>query len=207
MRKMMKPFKGKKTRYADGGDVMFGGVLNRKEETPRSSLADLIPNVDLSVKETMSAPAKKQSFAEAFRAAMAKKKAGGSDTFTWNGKSYKAEMAGGAPKKSAPAKPAAKPASRKSDDAKLDALLDAEEKAKMFKGRSATPPSKLARKPEEKPKMRSTRAGMKAYAKGGSVSSRADGIAKKGRTHTKMPKMAKGGSCGMMKGGSAKKGK
>ena len=34
---------------------------------------------------------------------------------------------------------------------------------------------------------------MKKYAKGGSVSSRADGIAKKGRTDCKMPKMAKGG--------------
>jgi len=37
----------------------------------------------------------------------------------------------------------------------------------------------------------------KKYAKGGSVSSRADGVAKKGKTNCKMPKMAKGG---MMKG-------
>jgi hypothetical protein len=34
---------------------------------------------------------------------------------------------------------------------------------------------------------------MKKYAEGGSVSSRADGIAKKGKTDTKMPKMAMGG--------------
>lgn len=34
---------------------------------------------------------------------------------------------------------------------------------------------------------------MKKYAKGGSVSSRADGCAKKGKTHTKMVAMAKGG--------------
>ena len=33
------------------------------------------------------------------------------------------------------------------------------------------------------------------YAKGGSVSSRADGVAKKGKTHTKMVTMKKGGSC------------
>lgn len=33
----------------------------------------------------------------------------------------------------------------------------------------------------------------KKYASGGSVSSRADGVAKKGKTHTKMVKMAKGG--------------
>jgi hypothetical protein len=33
----------------------------------------------------------------------------------------------------------------------------------------------------------------KKMAKGGSVSARADGIAKKGKTDTKMPKMAKGG--------------
>lgn len=36
------------------------------------------------------------------------------------------------------------------------------------------------------------------YAKGGSVSSRADGVVKKGRTDCKMPKMAKGGKA--MKG-------
>ncbi len=36
------------------------------------------------------------------------------------------------------------------------------------------------------------------YAKGGSVSSRADGVAKKGRTKTKMITMARGG--GMKKG-------
>lgn len=34
---------------------------------------------------------------------------------------------------------------------------------------------------------------MPKMAAGGSVSSRADGIAKKGKTDTKMPKMAKGG--------------
>jgi hypothetical protein len=34
---------------------------------------------------------------------------------------------------------------------------------------------------------------MKKKAAGGSVSSRADGIAKKGKTDTKMPKMAMGG--------------
>lgn len=40
---------------------------------------------------------------------------------------------------------------------------------------------------------------MKKYAKGGTVG-KADGIAKKGKTHTKMVKMAKGGMCGMKKG-------
>ena len=38
--------------------------------------------------------------------------------------------------------------------------------------------------------------GGKCYAKGGSVSSRADGVAKKGKTNTKMVKMALGGSLG-----------
>lgn len=37
--------------------------------------------------------------------------------------------------------------------------------------------------------------GGKCYAKGGSVSARADGVAKKGKTHTKMVAMRKGGSC------------
>lgn len=40
----------------------------------------------------------------------------------------------------------------------------------------------------------------KKYAKGGSVSSRADGVAKKGKTKAKMIAMAGGGSCGMKKG-------
>jgi hypothetical protein len=37
--------------------------------------------------------------------------------------------------------------------------------------------------------------GGKCYAKGGSVSARADGVAKKGKTHTKMVAMNKGGKC------------
>ena len=37
--------------------------------------------------------------------------------------------------------------------------------------------------------------GGKCYAKGGSTSSRADGVAKKGKTHTKMVAMKKGGYC------------
>ena len=37
--------------------------------------------------------------------------------------------------------------------------------------------------------------GGKCYAKGGSTSSRADGVAKKGKTHTKMVTMKKGGYC------------
>ncbi len=37
--------------------------------------------------------------------------------------------------------------------------------------------------------------GGKCYAKGGSVSARADGVAKKGKTHTKMVAMNKGGYC------------
>ena len=37
--------------------------------------------------------------------------------------------------------------------------------------------------------------GGKCYARGGSVSSRADGAAKKGKTHTKMVAMRKGGTC------------
>lgn len=37
--------------------------------------------------------------------------------------------------------------------------------------------------------------GGKCYAKGGSVSARADGVATKGKTHTKRVAMKKGGSC------------
>lgn len=37
--------------------------------------------------------------------------------------------------------------------------------------------------------------GGKCYAKGGSVSTRADGVAKKGKTHTKMVAMKRGGMC------------
>jgi hypothetical protein len=48
-------------------------------------------------------------------------------------------------------------------------------------------PSKVGKEFEMKDKK------TKKYAAGGSVSARADGIAKKGKTDTKMPKMAKGG--------------
>ena len=77
-------------------------------------------------------------------------------------------------------------------------------------------PSKVGKEFEMKDKKMADKAGramtkkspdtmgraMKKYAEGGSVSSRADGMAKKGKTDTKMPKMAKGGYAmgGKMKG-------
>ena len=44
--------------------------------------------------------------------------------------------------------------------------------------------------------MKKMRMGGMAYSKGGSASSRADGIASKGKTKGKMVKMRMGGSCG-----------
>jgi hypothetical protein len=68
-------------------------------------------------------------------------------------------------------------------------------------------PSKVGKEFEMKDKKMADKAGramtkksadtmgraMPKMAKGGSVSSRADGVAKKGKTDTKMPKMAMGG--------------
>lgn len=48
---------------------------------------------------------------------------------------------------------------------------------------------------EGEPKKVKKAGGGKCYAKGGSVSSRADGVAKKGKTHTKMVAMKRGGKC------------
>jgi hypothetical protein len=71
-------------------------------------------------------------------------------------------------------------------------------KQKSFMAAVANNP-KFAKKVGVAPKvgkefaMKDKKMGMKKMAKGGSVSSRADGIAKKGKTDTKMPKMAMGG--------------
>lgn len=50
-------------------------------------------------------------------------------------------------------------------------------------------PSKVGKEFEMKDKMKK----VPKKAAGGNVSKRADGVAKKGKTHTKMPKMAMGG--------------
>jgi hypothetical protein len=71
-------------------------------------------------------------------------------------------------------------------------------KQKSFMAAVANNP-KFAKKVGVAPKvgkefaMKDKKMGMKKMAKGGSVSARADGIAKKGKTDTKMPKMAMGG--------------
>jgi len=54
-------------------------------------------------------------------------------------------------------------------------------------------PSKVGKEFEMKDKMKKKAGGGSCYAKGGSVSARADGIAKKGRTKCATPKMAMGG--------------
>jgi hypothetical protein len=56
--------------------------------------------------------------------------------------------------------------------------------------------SKVGKEFEMKDKKMGMKKMMPKMAKGGSVSSRADGIAKKGKTDTKMPKMAMGGRLG-----------
>ena len=56
--------------------------------------------------------------------------------------------------------------------------------------------SKVGKEFEMKDKKMGMKKMMPKMAKGGSVSSRADGVAKKGKTDTKMPKMAMGGRLG-----------
>ena len=69
---------------------------------------------------------------------------------------------------------------------------------KMAKGGMATKFGKAMVKKSDDTKGRAMvkkAGGGKCYAKGGSVSARADGVATKGKTHTKMVAMKKGGKC------------
>jgi hypothetical protein len=147
--------------------------------------------------ESASAPARKQSFKEAF----AEARRGGGKTFEWNGKKYSTEMAG--------EKPAARPVARVTDTGDETARLAAR-RAVPSKPTYETPYDRMNRRNREESAARSAAApkgqdrilrdvrpgavnpktllptGMK---KGGSVSKasgRADGIAQRGKTRGKI---------------------
>ena len=139
------------------------------------------------------APARKQSFKEAF----AEARRGGGKTFEWNGKKYTTEMAGGSP--------AAKPAARVTDTGDETARLAAR-RAMPVKPAYETPYDRMNRKNREEAALRAkgqdrilkdVRPGAvnpktllpTAMKKGGSVSKasgRADGIAQRGKTRGKI---------------------
>lgn len=140
------------------------------------------------------APAKKQSFAEAFAAARRNRLSGGPDTFEWAGKKYKSYRAGEEPKAKSEtkseSKPEAKPASKPEAPVRRPTPVN--------RDKTYFEPSRMAKQ------LRDTAAGSRmdidqsvgatpaerrkvwpSMKKGGSVSSaskRADGVATKGKT-------------------------
>jgi len=91
----------KEARRTNGRSIQMRDTLEKvnKPLEPKVDVASTLKSVDTGPKKT-------PSFGEAFRAA----RAAGDKTFTWNGKSYAAKMAGEGAKKPAP-KTATKPAS------------------------------------------------------------------------------------------------
>lgn len=64
-----------------------------------------------------------------------------------------------------------------------------------FMKKKGAPKSMLKHEMAEMRGMKKMRSGGMAYSKGGSASSRADGVAHKGKTKGKMVKMRYGGTC------------
>lgn len=64
-----------------------------------------------------------------------------------------------------------------------------------FMKKKGAPKSMLKHEMSEMRGMKKMRSGGMAYSKGGSASSRADGVAHKGKTKGKMVKMRYGGTC------------
>jgi hypothetical protein len=119
---------------------------------------------------------KKMSFKDAF----AEARKGGGKTFEWQGKKYTTEMAKPKAKEAAPA---AKPA------AKYETPIDSYARKNRETAQSEESMSEY--KPRRGRMVGDTEVDTntllpKAYAKGGSVSRRADGIASKGKTNCKM---------------------
>lgn len=184
----------------------FGGMKSAATMDAEKKRADLDnkDKVDLSEglqTKTESAPAqKKQSFGEAFKAAKGK-------NFTWNGKKYSGAMKSSAPKKKtasngtdskqrfvdnmatnlAKKKSGWQPFSGQTDS--NQAKLNAEAKARAAARQKAKDDAKAAgkkKKDAEKANFKPSANKAFNYAKGGLVSSRADGIASRGRTKCKI---------------------
>jgi hypothetical protein len=184
-------------RFSTGDEVeYFGSAVGSKSESAPSSSG---------------APAKKQSFSEAFKGAE------DGSTFEWQGKKYKKEYAGDkkseskpapkseskpTPKAEEPAKPAPKAETSKrgigpynvfSGPSEPDADAVKAAKAAGDKRREKQASEPMFYNPLSRAvnaiRERGKQSNPDAYAKGGSVSSaskRADGIAQRGKTRGKM---------------------
>lgn len=189
-------------RFSSGDEVeYFGSSVGKSESAPAASSSESSTKSE--------APAKKQSFSEAFKGAE------DGSTFEWQGKQYKKEYASdkkSAPKaESAPSKPApkaeepAKPAPKAKEskgigpynvfsgpaDADPEAVKAAKAAGDARRAKQAAAPMlhNPFRGAIDALRERGKKSNPDAYAKGGSVSSaskRADGIAQRGKTRGKM---------------------
>jgi hypothetical protein len=128
---------------------------------------------DSAASESESSSAAPTNFKDAFAAA----RKSGDSTFTFNGKKYTTELASSKPK--APAKSETKPEPKK--ELKYQSLQDRENEAEAKRRESGR--SFYGTTDTKKPRtVRGMKLPEKAMAKGGSASSRGDGIAMRGKT-------------------------
>jgi hypothetical protein len=161
----------KKRKFSEGGETSS----DYDEETQARGTAELEK-----IRDTQ------PSFKEAFASA----RADGDKTFEWNGKKYTTEMA--KPKTTAPTAPTAEaPAKLKYQSLQDRAKTYEDARAKSGVGMYGTTKSEPKAERKALP-LKSTKSetGNKfmgsGYKSGGSVSSRADGIAQRGKTRGKM---------------------
>jgi hypothetical protein len=165
----------KKRKFNDGGDVDVAAANESDDpiETMnrRKGWTDSEPAAE-------SAP-KKTAFKEAFATA----RKAGDKTFEWNGKKYTTDVA--SPSKGATSSPERKDSLR-SKPAPMETTYDRMNRMNRNEAsaRSASINSERQTLKDNLKKVVDSKA--KGYAKGGSVSSRADGIAQRGKTRGKM---------------------
>lgn len=182
----------KRKRYDEGGmtDEEVGSFAGTPENESTAGMKEAYTPPKAEEPKAEEAP-KKQSFKDAFAAA----RKAGSKTFSWEGKKFTTELA--SEKKAAPkAEPKVEPKAEPKKELKYQSLQDrarsyAEERAKSGVGMyGSTKREKEERKalPLKSTKSESGYTGMGSmkFAKGGSASSRADGIAMRGKTRGKL---------------------
>ena len=179
----------KRKRYDEGGmtDEEVGSFAGTPENESNAGMKEAYTPPKAEEPKAEEAP-KKQTFKEAFASA----RRAGNKTFSWEGKKFTTELAG--EKKAAPKAEAPKAEPKK--ELKYQSLQDrarsyAEERAKSGTGMYGT--SKREKEERKALPLKSTKSesgytgmGSMKFAKGGSASSRADGIAMRGKTRGKL---------------------
>jgi hypothetical protein len=165
-----------------GDDVdPFSAARDEEGDIKESKTRSLSKEIEEMKAAEAPKPAKKQTFAEAF------KNAKDGSTFTWNGKQYKKEYA--QPKAKAPDLSSVRGGARSTGvGGATAAQIRAAEPPDMSAYRPRRPEFKISDvdRPGTRVKYENPDADMPTFAKGGSASSRADGCAKRGKTKGKM---------------------